>query len=451
MRWRQSGQALLIVALGSAVLFGFLALALEGGQLFLQRRNLQRTADMAALSGAWAFYNKSYAGASNLNYPDTLASAGMAAANTKVTQVVQNNNAPAGTSTTVCFVDYLGNLLNTGSCNLAGALPGQANVRGVHVALQATLALQLGNAIGVPNATVGASSTAMMGPPTGATHDAPLVVQNYISATVNLPRNNVYGGGAGQCTTSPPVSGYAVTPDCRPMLQAVNLTPAYESGAPVPGLPPFSGTPLTNFYILHDDPTCSVGDPGGGGYSPCAASLGTVQSGEGSGVETGANEAGDSSGVDLILNLATYYVEIGRRPTAGVYDDDLVWTAMNNRITAASTGKWANQDCNQPTTLGGGVVPLTPDNPRLMRLPIRYATGTPPLVAGQTNAGSVSPTETVMFCVQYTSIGSSLPPKAANGAYTVTGYLVNEPSNDPTLLTKNSSYFGQDIAIRLVQ
>ncbi len=51
---REEGQALILIILVSVVLLGFAALAVDGGALYVTRRQAQNVADSAALSGAYA-------------------------------------------------------------------------------------------------------------------------------------------------------------------------------------------------------------------------------------------------------------------------------------------------------------------------------------------------------------------------------------------------------------
>jgi len=53
----ERGQALVVIALAIAVLFGFTALAIDGSAKFSDRRHAQNAADTAALAGALAFVN----------------------------------------------------------------------------------------------------------------------------------------------------------------------------------------------------------------------------------------------------------------------------------------------------------------------------------------------------------------------------------------------------------
>ena len=54
---RQSGQAIVLVALVLTVLFGFLGLAIDGGRGYLDRRHVQASVDAAALAAAFDYMN----------------------------------------------------------------------------------------------------------------------------------------------------------------------------------------------------------------------------------------------------------------------------------------------------------------------------------------------------------------------------------------------------------
>jgi Flp pilus assembly protein TadG len=55
--FKERGQALVLVALAAVVLFGFVALAIDGSAKFSDRRHAQNAADTAALAGALALVN----------------------------------------------------------------------------------------------------------------------------------------------------------------------------------------------------------------------------------------------------------------------------------------------------------------------------------------------------------------------------------------------------------
>lgn len=56
-RKQQAGQAIVIVALMIVVLFGFVGLAIDGGRGYLDRRQMQRSVDGAALAAAYNYMN----------------------------------------------------------------------------------------------------------------------------------------------------------------------------------------------------------------------------------------------------------------------------------------------------------------------------------------------------------------------------------------------------------
>jgi Flp pilus assembly protein TadG len=427
-RRHQAAQTAVIVALGLTVFAGFLALALEGGRIYLERRRLQNAADSAAMSGAWAFYSSNYAGSVNYNYPKPV-SLGIAAASDRITKVISANGL-AGASTTINFVDAGQAVLDTSGCPLAPC-PAAYQVRGVKVVVtEVAFGTQAAGGLGITNVNVSASATAVMGPPTGAVHEAPMALMNNLSATRDLPRVSGYTGQGGSCPTNPAAgsagANYAPPTDCRPKLGPVVLAPNY--GAPPAGASPFDVAPVITFLVLHDVPTC---------ITPCTANATTIQSGE--------------SAVMLTCPLIcpampdptyTYYAELTR---GSPYDSDGVFAGMNARIAAAQVSN-PGQDCRNPTT----TPVLTSDNPRLMRLPVDYQTTPPDLGA---NNGRLQVSETVMFCVQdATGPASSLAP-ALNSplvGYAITGYIVSLPSKDATVLTQQDQYLGQDTVVRLV-
>lgn len=408
-----------VIALGA--LFAFLVLALEGGQLYLDRRAAQRAADMAALAAAWAYYQGDYAPASYPGTPD------LADPRARAQQVVAANGFAAGDITSVDYVDASGGSVDVSGCPGAGC-PAPWQIRGVRVSLTHDVALQLGRALGVASAAVSATATAVIGPSTGALYEGPLLLDG-----TALPRAST------GCT--PAGDRYPATPDCRPTLGPVTLFAAYQQGAALQALiatmpAPFAGARRVSFDIVHDPPACATGDPGAGTYSPCDSTPATVRYGEGTG-------DGQAAGADLLTTCPPagcpaappYYVELGRHgpPYLGS-DADGVAVGVNSRLGAAAPPAWAAQRCD-----GSGTAPLTTDNPRLMRLPISYAAPAP---AGA-NVGAVQDNETLVFCA------ATLAEDATTGYYAIGGYVVNEPTRDATVLSRADPYVGRDVVIRL--
>src|SRR5262245_46061339 len=54
-KFQEKGQALIVIALAAAILFGFTALAIDGSRSFEDKRHAQNAADTAALAGALAY------------------------------------------------------------------------------------------------------------------------------------------------------------------------------------------------------------------------------------------------------------------------------------------------------------------------------------------------------------------------------------------------------------
>ena len=63
----ERGQALIVIALAAVVLFGFVALAIDGSAKYSDRRNAQNAADTAALAAALEKVNELTAGTSDIS------------------------------------------------------------------------------------------------------------------------------------------------------------------------------------------------------------------------------------------------------------------------------------------------------------------------------------------------------------------------------------------------
>lgn len=390
----------MLVAIGMAAFLGFLGLVLDGGRAYLEQRNLQRSADLAALSGAWAYYHSNYQGSDGFT---VAVATGETAANRAITAALQANAYPASAPPPVItFADL------SGAVVLAGKGP---DVRRVKVQLERVLPNQLLGALGVGNPAISAEATAMIGPNTGAAHEVPLMLQNFTDPGHNLPRNYA------SCAQAPGDGvRYPLTPvDCRPSTggpwpQHLNLEPVWNTSDP-------GGAPVTFFYVLHDPPNQPAG---------ATATAGMVSAG-------------------LPGYLPTCPVPpIGcDDPTYEVFADtsapvsDPVVPGINSRLaTAAGDVRWSGQNCKLPDD---PTSPLTADNPRLIRLPVSYATAQK---AGSGVQG-FKVSETVMFCVDAVVPG-------AGGDYAISGFLVERPSSDSTLLSPNDPYLSRDVVIRLI-
>ena len=441
----QRGQALPIVALGMVAFIAFLGLALDGGASYLQQRSLQRAADLAALAAASSYYRANLASGYIPAAPaSAMINAVQDARNTAISVVTQDGYA----TTAITFdqvLDYQGNALalqcSAGPTPPASGCPAASVVRGFSVTLSRTAPTTVMRAVGITSTTIGATASAMITVPGGAVRIAPLLLQNYTDGTHSLPRNTPYP----TCAQAPGDGIQdAPSPDCRPrvgeplvLVQSAELFP--------PGLDAtFAAAPRTDYFILHDPPTCNTG----GSYpsfSTCDATAGsTTTPGTVATGETSTITSCPPSSVATPCATTQYYAELNHNFILLMQNDNVA-TGMNARIDKAAAS-WAGQDCSNPHG-GAGVPPLAPDNPRLMRLPVNYAA---PL-SGANNVGAAQVSETVMFCVQYNAGGNitSHLPQSGND-YAVTGYFVNVADDAGTTTATPGQYFGQDVLIRLL-
>lgn len=132
-RRRQSGQMLVLVALLLIVLVGLLALVLDGGNLYLQRRRLQNAADAAALATAYQIASS----ATDSSIRSTL-----------IDYAITRNGAGSA----------LGVYLPSGAQVGGGSVP--SGTTAVRIAVTQTVSTFFAGIVGVNSATMTASGTA---------------------------------------------------------------------------------------------------------------------------------------------------------------------------------------------------------------------------------------------------------------------------------------------------
>ena len=411
------GQVIVLLAIGIAVFLGFLGLVLDGGSAYLQQRNLQRGADLAALSGTWGYYNANYRGSDNYNN----VAAALAAARSAVTNTLRSNGLGAATAT-VTFNSAAGAGVDTSGCQGATpTCPPGWEIRGVTVGLAQVLGNQLVQAVGAGQPTITATAAAQVSTNTGALAEAPLLLQNYTDVSSAVPRI----GGYPACANGTDGLRYPMSPtDCRPSTrapwpaQALNLEPRWQAPF-APAAPPFNTAPLTRFYLLNEP---------SGSATPASAA---------------AEQLAVSGGLSELVGTCRPGCPGGDAGSAVRYamttppSPDPVFPGAGDRVSRSGTG-WAGQSCANPLNRAS---PLTPDNPRLMRLPITYAAMPGP--SGVAGVGAFRVSETLMFCLESV--------QGSPGSYALSGYIVEEPSNASTLLDSGNPYFGRDVVVRLTQ
>jgi hypothetical protein len=267
-----SGQAILLVALALPMLIAFAGYAIDAGRAELERRSLQRAADVAAVGAAWTYYRDQYR--EQPGYGGNVAAA-VAAARAEAAREARANGWPPSGSIQVDLLDSRRTVIADPSS------AGVAQVEGVRVTLRDTLSNLFIAAVGPRSEPIGAVAAAMISSPASAPM-GPLLLRNFDSAQYHVPRVNPYGTGAGECPPNPPDGQrYPALPDCRPGVAAtpVVLVPAYEAYLPAsyPAVAgPFQGAQRILYDNLHDSPLCATGDDGSPPpYSPCSLDHGT--------------------------------------------------------------------------------------------------------------------------------------------------------------------------------
>jgi Flp pilus assembly protein TadG len=163
---RERGQALVMIALAMTALVAFLALSIDGGMAYNQRRESQNGADSGAVAGAYTVLSQRRASAVN-----------QAAVRTRVNQAVQAHGIPdtdglpnnrINGNVDVFYTNSEGQILGSGcqvSVNCSSAVANQA--WGVTVRVRKPFTTFFAGIVGRPNMTVAANAVgvARRGPP----------------------------------------------------------------------------------------------------------------------------------------------------------------------------------------------------------------------------------------------------------------------------------------------
>src|SRR5256885_10500938 len=94
LRKGKRAQSLVIVALSATALFGIIALGLDAGRLYFQRRDVQNAADAGALAGAQELLPNA---ADTIPTPAMIASAGCQPSGYALKGIPYNPGNPSGT------------------------------------------------------------------------------------------------------------------------------------------------------------------------------------------------------------------------------------------------------------------------------------------------------------------------------------------------------------------
>jgi Flp pilus assembly protein TadG len=273
----QKGQAIVLVALMIVALTGMLALSVDVGNSYTQRRSLQTAADAAAMAGAHLGMEQILNAGGTQDY---------AAQRATAIKFANLNGAVGSDTITIVWVDNTGAAFGNNGSNLP-IIPGGKVVQGMKVTITANRNTVLFRALGI--LTVGVTVTAM----------AQFGTANALVGSSPLLMNNDTLGAGG---TNPPLYlPFLVTTDNGgPACCSVGQTDSLGRAIPATFTSGSPGGPM-NFHMLHDPPTDPV---------------------------TLATRSSAANGISGTLSIGpSYYID-----TAGQPADDSFALGMNDRI-----------------------------------------------------------------------------------------------------------------------
>jgi Flp pilus assembly protein TadG len=227
----QKGQAIVLVALMIVALTGMLALSVDVGNSYTQRRLLQTAADAAAMAGTHLGMEQITNAGGTQDY----------AAQRSTAIKFANFNGTSGADTiTIVWVDNTGGAFVNNGSNLP-IIPGGKVVQGMKVTINGNRNTFLFRALGIVSVGVTVTAMAQFGTANAIVGASPLLMNN----DTITPYPTLYSpflvttdnGGPACCSAGQNDSlGLAI--------------PAPFIGPPAPG--------VKNFHILHDPPTSAV-------------------------------------------------------------------------------------------------------------------------------------------------------------------------------------------------
>lgn len=176
-RRNERGQVMVLFALLAVVLFGLMALAIDGGLMYFERRVMQNAADAAALAGARVMAR-------------TFSGGGVGAADGTIRATAQryhqaNHKASLSATLRVDYVD--------GSGNVVGG--GPAGARGVRTTSTANQDALFSRVLGFSVLRPSAQATALFGPAGSGVGLAPIAVDDQLQDSYRLQPAGGVGGG----------------------------------------------------------------------------------------------------------------------------------------------------------------------------------------------------------------------------------------------------------------
>lgn len=231
----QKGQAIVLVALMIVALMGMLALSIDSGNSYAQRRMLQTAADAAAMAGTHLAMEQITNVGGTQDYT--------AQRNTAI-QFANRNGASAPDTITVVWVDNTGAAFANNALNLP-VIPVGKVAQGLKVTIAANRNTFLFRALGILQVGVTVSAMAQFGTANALVGAAPLLM-NRDTVPPGLT------GPAAALYTPVLVSTDNGGPPCCSAGQLDSL------GYPIPAAFVAPAPPVNNFHILNDPPTSAT-------------------------------------------------------------------------------------------------------------------------------------------------------------------------------------------------
>jgi Flp pilus assembly protein TadG len=310
-RWQQ-GQAIVLVALMIVALTGMLALTVDVGSAFQQRRELQAVASAAAMAGTHLGMEQIRNAGGTQDY----------AAQKAVAIKFANLNGVFSPPDTITIVWV--NAAGTAFTNTGGGLPivpGGQVVQGMKVTISGSRSTYMFQVFGIPSVNVTVTAMAQFGTANAIVGAAPLMMNNDTNHTsiplyapVLVTTDN---GGPACCSAGQNDSlGYAI--------------PAAFIGGSLP---------MENFHILNDPPTSATPAT----RSSAANGIsGTLSIGPSYQIDVSGQPANDNFALgldDRILRSIANPVYTGDQPVANKfspYNPRVFMTAVNNSAGATN-------------------------------------------------------------------------------------------------------------------
>ncbi len=234
----ESGQAVLLAAVGMAAILGFLALAIDVGQLRYTKRQLQMQADAAAIAGALEL--GACAGTANCSALQSAAQGALTENGVSTSSLVTNCGTPSATGVTLS--------VNNGPCALGSTDPNQGNPAFVEVVLTKQQPTYFAKVLGFNNVPIAARAEAARstGPcmialdPSGANAITVDLLAGVVAPCGMLDESKASGflNGAFSCLGSlVQVSKIDVAGGTGQLLCAISPTPNINATVPTPADP----------------------------------------------------------------------------------------------------------------------------------------------------------------------------------------------------------------------